>query len=393
MSGCRGNKLTILTSLVVPSLLVKPVLIGDGGVEGNLADRMSGAREVTVVTTQKFSVITPRMAPRKPEDDPYDCINMQQQPATDKGLVNAEMLAALPHKKEADPPQDTSAVYTFLGLATLPRLSKANPRLHEIPRELVTHIAEFAHRPEYRCYWLGTANSTRGAASKVDVTRHADVVLAMPPMRKGVHYVEIILGCAWCHTKICFEGVGQFFWLEFTEEEIDAPGAEDTWKTMCFKSFDYTMRELVIPASQYGHIEPPRTYCVEWWDQLDERVRVGLLVDMDRGCVTCRINGRHSTPCVRFPTFAGIRWGMAKTGAAPTTTRRHRRSTCNAAPQKAPGPITNTGAAASRSWSETSPTGRGCGGRRAFAFRGALSRVGPRAAGLPTRFSGRRRTR
>ena len=24
---------------------------------------------------------------------------------------------------------------------------------------------------------------------------------------------------------------------------------------------------------------------------------------MDRGCVTCRINGRHSTPCVRFPTF------------------------------------------------------------------------------------------
>ena len=80
------------------------------------------------------------MAPRKPEDDPYDCINMQQQPATDKGLVNAEMLAALPHKKEADPPQDTSAIYTFLGLATIPRLSKANPRLHEIPRELVTHI-------------------------------------------------------------------------------------------------------------------------------------------------------------------------------------------------------------------------------------------------------------
>ena len=110
------------------------------------------------------------MAPRKPEDDPYDCINMQQQPATDKGLVNAEMLAALPHKKEADPPQDTSAVYTFLGLATLPRLSKANPRLHEIPRELVTHIAEFAHRPEYRCYWLGTANSPGGPACKVDVT-------------------------------------------------------------------------------------------------------------------------------------------------------------------------------------------------------------------------------
>ena len=46
---------------------------------------MSGTRDVTVVTTQKFSVITPRMAPRKPEDDPYDCINMQQQPATRRG--------------------------------------------------------------------------------------------------------------------------------------------------------------------------------------------------------------------------------------------------------------------------------------------------------------------
>ena len=109
---------------------------------------------------------------------------MQQGPATEKGLVNAEMLAALPHKKEADPPQDTSGIYTFLGLATVPRLGKANPRLHEIPRELVTHIAEFAHRPEYRCYWLGTANSTEGPACKVDVTRHSDVVLSMPPMRR-----------------------------------------------------------------------------------------------------------------------------------------------------------------------------------------------------------------
>lgn len=253
------------------------------------------------------------MAPRK--DDPYDCISMQQGPATEKGLVNAEMLAALPHKKEADPPQDTSGIYTFLGLATVPRLGKANPRLHEIPRELVTHIAEFAHRPEYRCYWLGTANSTEGPACKVDVTRHSDVVLSMPPMRRGVHYVEINLGCAWCHTKICFEGVGQFFWLEFTEQETDElpPGAEDTWNTMCFKSFEYTMRELAIPASQYGFIPPGRTYCSEWWEWC-EPVRVGLLVDMDRGCVTCRINGRYNTPCVRFPTFG---WDPLGNGEDP----------------------------------------------------------------------------
>ena len=53
---------------------------------------MSGARDVTVVTTQKFSVITPRMAPRK--DDPYDCINMQQQPATDNPMTVAEHVEA-----------------------------------------------------------------------------------------------------------------------------------------------------------------------------------------------------------------------------------------------------------------------------------------------------------
>ena len=45
-----------------------------------IAGSMSGARDVTVILepTRRFSVITPRMAPRK--DDPYDCINMQQQP-------------------------------------------------------------------------------------------------------------------------------------------------------------------------------------------------------------------------------------------------------------------------------------------------------------------------
>ena len=117
------------------------------------------------------------MAPRKPEDDPYDCINMQQQPATDKGLVNAEMLAALPHKKEADPPQDTSAIYTFLGLATIPRLSKANPRLHEIPRELRREAGIRIPRCVVSCRTPSRGPSDallRAAANPMTVAEHVE---------------------------------------------------------------------------------------------------------------------------------------------------------------------------------------------------------------------------
>ena len=60
------------------------------------------------------------------------------------------MLAALPHKKEADPPQDTSAIYTFLD-GDDPTTQQSQPAPSTKSRKLVTHIAEFAHRPEYRC--------------------------------------------------------------------------------------------------------------------------------------------------------------------------------------------------------------------------------------------------
>ena len=61
------------------------------------------------------------------------------------------------------------------------------------------------------------------------------------------------------------------------------------------------------------HQYAARPYCSEWWEWC-EPVRVGLLVDMDRGCVTCRINGRYNTPCVRFPTFG---WDPLGNGEDP----------------------------------------------------------------------------
>ena len=59
-----------------------------------IAGSMSGARDVTVILepTRRFSVITPRMAPRK--DDPYDCINMQHLAAAANPMTVAEHVEA-----------------------------------------------------------------------------------------------------------------------------------------------------------------------------------------------------------------------------------------------------------------------------------------------------------
>ena len=57
------------------------------------------------------------------------------------------------------------AIYTFLGLATLPRFRIAPPRwasyqrdatnpLRLLPREIVLHIARFAYRAGYRAHWV-----------------------------------------------------------------------------------------------------------------------------------------------------------------------------------------------------------------------------------------------
>lgn len=235
------------------------------------------------------------------KDDLWGCIDMRQENTT---VANERLLASLPPVAPAKPPQDTSAIYTFLGLATLPRLSKGNPRLHELPRELVTHIARFAHRPEYRYCWLGTGNTGQknSEARSVDVTDFHDVVLCMPPMRNGVHYVELDFRSAWEGTKICFEGTGQFFWIELTarKRKPTEPRTEDSIfeeevTTISFKSYDYSTRDLEVPALGVD--------CWVWCNlSREDPVRLALLVDMVRGCVTFRLNGTNG-PCVRFPTL------------------------------------------------------------------------------------------
>jgi len=114
---------------------------------------------------------------------------------------SVQRLANVPVVSYAEP-RDPNAIYTFLGLASLPRLRPGNP-LRLLPREMVLKIARFAHG--YRAGWEGVNGRSGELATVVDVSDHYDVTLKMPPMRSGVHYVEIELGIAWYGTRLFFE--------------------------------------------------------------------------------------------------------------------------------------------------------------------------------------------
>ena len=125
-------------------------------------------------------------------------------------------LADVPVLRYADP-RDPNAIYTFLGLASLPRLRPGNP-LRLLPREICLKIARLAHGG-YCAGWAGVGRSRRLAVT-VDVTDYPELALKMPPMRSGVHYVEIDLRIAWFGTRIFFESADgsrpESFGLELT---------------------------------------------------------------------------------------------------------------------------------------------------------------------------------
>ena len=75
-------------------------------------------------------------------------------------------LADVPILRYADP-RDPNAIYTFLGLATLPRLRPGTP-LRLLPREMVLKIARFAQHG-YRAGWEGVGRSGQ-LADAVDVS-------------------------------------------------------------------------------------------------------------------------------------------------------------------------------------------------------------------------------
>ena len=204
------------------------------------------------------------------------------------------------------------AIYTFLGLASLPRFrgrgvdgprtsGAANP-LHLLPREMVLHIARFAYRAGYRAHWVefGTVDEV---AVEVDVSGTYQTDLSRMVSSK-TYYVEVRFTYAWWGTGLNLHGVG--------------PGPE---------GFQFVLDnngdggEDIAARRQTGHIaglerdpegnpnvgdilEMP-SLGVDSWSYCQDPVTMSILVDLVRGCATFGLNGLAG-PCVRFP--AGGTW-------------------------------------------------------------------------------------
>ena len=179
----------------------------------------------------------------------------------------------------------TPGIYTFLGLATLPRLRSPSNNLRHLPREIIQRIARFAHREHYfACFpLLGGA-----FAEAVDLTARVETEPVMSlrmahPLRSGVTYVEVTTTSAWYGTRLLMEGVGQKFGLELGDD-VSEEGSVN--------------RALIWES--VGVVHRVVSFGDECWTWCDEVVVFGALVDMVRGCVTFRLNGIDG-PCVRFP--------------------------------------------------------------------------------------------
>ena len=151
------------------------------------------------------------------------------------------------------------AVYTFLGLASLPRFRgrardgprtrsarrAANP-LRLLPREIVQHIARFAYRAGYRAYWVEFHNHGRlvqlsndeEVAVAIDLTERdpsegADCKAFLSPMVLGkTYYVEVSLTCSWWGTGLELLGLGHKF--RFVLNNNGDFNTDETGQIACF---------------------------------------------------------------------------------------------------------------------------------------------------------------
>ncbi len=195
------------------------------------------------------------------------------------------------------------AVYTFLGLATLPRFRgradghrtrgarhAANLlRLHMLPREMVLHIARFAYRAGYHAHWVDYGNDEEAAVA-IDVTNSPNSVTGLSLSRmvsSKTYYVEVRLTHAWWGTRLELHGLGQRFRFVL---ENNGDGA-DTGNIGNIACFWQGPADGMLSMSSLG---------VDSWSYTKDPVTVSVLVDMVRGCATFGLNGLAG-PCVRFP--------------------------------------------------------------------------------------------
>ena len=194
------------------------------------------------------------------------------------------------------------AIYTFLGLATLPRFRgradgprtrgarrAANLlRIHVLPREMVLHIARFAYRAGYHAHWVEYDNDEEAAVA-IDVTDSRPSTTGLPLMvPRKTYYVEVRFTYAWWSTGLEIYGLGQRFCCMLN----NIGGSAETGHIACFVQgslADLAPRSLFIPSLG-----------VDSWSYVTAPVTMSVLVDMVRGCATFGLNGLAG-PCVRFP--------------------------------------------------------------------------------------------
>ena len=217
-------------------------------------------------------------------------------------------------------PEPPATIYTFMGLATIPRL-RGGSSLRLLPREMLLKVASFAYSSAFCAAWsddsLQKYCSDRGVLqdysccregmepTSVDLTSYlnlrgdddgsdgSETIMRMSrPIRRGVTFVEIEVGSAWFNTELSLLGLGEHLGLYLSS---DPEGDEH--------------RAALVAPDDDGdtvlHLVPDFHERWEWC----ETVIFGLLVDMVRGCCTFHLNG-HRGPCVKLPGDLWRRHGI-----------------------------------------------------------------------------------
>ena len=207
-------------------------------------------------------------------------------------------------------PEPAATIYTFMGLATIPRL-RGGSSLRLLPREMLLKVASFAYRSAFCAAWsdhsLQKFSSEHGLltydqgqegleATSVDLTSylhlsHDDTteMRLSRPIRHGVTFVEIEVGSAWYNTEVSLLGVEELFGLTLTTNSTN-PGSEE---------------QASLVSKDEAWLVPEFDDCWEWC----ETVTFGLLVDMVRGCCTFYLNEQRG-PCVKLPGDLWRRHGV-----------------------------------------------------------------------------------
>ena len=210
-------------------------------------------------------------------------------------------------------PEPPATVYTFMGLATIPRL-RGGSSLRLLPREMLLKVASFAYSSAFCAAWsddsLQKFSSEHGfltydqgqegrEATSVDLTSYLNLtedeeteMRMSRPIRHGVTFVEIEVGSAWFNTELSLLGLGEHLGLYLSS---DPEGDEH--------------RAALVAPDDDGdtvlHLVPEFHERWEWC----ETVIFGLLVDMVRGCCTFYLNEQRG-PCVKLPGDLWRRHGV-----------------------------------------------------------------------------------